>query len=91
MSVKPKGGRGQKAPYRTIQMRVPVPLKVEFQERIDSYREAILTGNKPEDRYLLLKDAIASVIADPAVTRSGKDGGAVKRAFNALLEKLGCA
>ncbi len=91
MSVKPKGGRGLKAPYETIQMRVPVPLKAEFQERIDNYRDAVLTGNKPEDRFSLLKDAIASVMADPAVTRNGKDGGAVKRAFNALLKKLGCA
>lgn len=40
--LKPKGGRGQKAPYTTAQMRVPVPIKAQVQDMIDRYRDEVL-------------------------------------------------
>lgn len=36
-----------------------------------------------------LHNAIAAVMSDPAVTRNGKDRGAVKRTMAALIERLG--
>ncbi len=87
--IKPVGGRGQKAPYQTTQMRVPLPLKAEFEKRIAEFRETVLTGNKPEDRYLVTVESAAdSVLADPTVTRNGKDRGACKRALDALIQRL---
>ncbi len=40
-----KGGRGKKAPYKTVIVRVPVPIVAMVQQMIDGYR---LTGNVPE-------------------------------------------
>jgi hypothetical protein len=42
--VKPKGGRGLKAPYESTHLRVPVPLKDEIERLIEKYRESVLTG-----------------------------------------------
>lgn len=44
MNIKPKGGRGKKAPYTTIQMRVPTPLKDEVNLLIERYRAEVLSG-----------------------------------------------
>lgn len=43
--LKPKGGRGQRAPYDTTQMRVPVPIKAEVEAMIAAYRNSVLTGD----------------------------------------------
>jgi hypothetical protein len=48
MSIKPKGGRGKKAPYTTIQMRVPLEIKDDVNTLIESYRVRALTGNSME-------------------------------------------
>lgn len=92
--VKPIGGRGKRAPYQTIQMRVPLPIKPEVEKLIEQYRTVMLgedetpveTESKPE--YGFLEKMIQEVLADPAITRNGKDKGAVKRALEALLQKL---
>lgn len=86
--VKPVGGRGQKAPYQTTQMRVPLPLKAQFESEIERYRTSVLTGDKPVDRFSVLEAAIAEVLSDSAVTRNGKDRGACKRALDALMIRL---
>lgn len=86
--VKPVGGRGHKAPYKTVQMRVPLPLKAQFESEIERYRNAVLTGDKPVDRYSILQSAVNEVLSDAAVTRNGKDRGACKRALDALLIRL---
>jgi len=44
--IKPKGGRGIKAPYKTQQMRVPVPIKDRVNELIASFREGVLKEEK---------------------------------------------
>lgn len=92
--VKPVGGRGKRAPYQTVQVRVPLPIKPEVEKLIEQYRAVMLgedetlvkSGLKPE--YGFLEKMIQEVLADPAVTRNGKDRGAVKRALEALLQKL---
>lgn len=45
---KPLGGRGVKAPYTTTHIRIPSDLKAEFEARIESYRENLLTGKKSD-------------------------------------------
>lgn len=47
--VKPLGGRGKRAPYETIQMRVPVPLKAQVESTIADYRERVLLGDEDQD------------------------------------------
>lgn len=37
--VKPVGGRGNKAPYETTHIRVPVPIKSEVERLIERFRE----------------------------------------------------
>jgi hypothetical protein len=39
-----RGGRGNRVPYDTQLMRVPVPLKDEIQQFIDSYRVSVSEG-----------------------------------------------
>ena len=46
--TKPKGGRGNKAPYESTHVRVPVPLKEEIEQRIEEYREFVTSGTQPE-------------------------------------------
>jgi len=46
--MKPLGGRGKKAPYETMQMRVPIPLKLKLQDVISEYREKVLLGDEQE-------------------------------------------
>jgi type I site-specific restriction-modification system R (restriction) subunit len=43
--MKPLGGRGKKAPYQTMQMRVPIPLKPKLEGLIADYREKVLLGD----------------------------------------------
>jgi len=37
--VIPKGGRGVKAPYETVVMRVPKPLEADILEQVHNFRE----------------------------------------------------
>lgn len=41
----PKGGRGNKAPYETTHVRVPVPIKAEIEKLINDYKEGISTDS----------------------------------------------
>lgn len=91
---KPIGGRGKRAPYQTIQMRVPLPVKAEVEKLIEQYRNTVLSEAeapidveiKPE--YGFLERVAQEVLADPVVTRHGKDRGAARRAVEALVERL---
>jgi hypothetical protein len=47
--MKPLGGRGKKAPYQTMQMRVPIPLKPKLEGLIADYREKVLLGDDPPE------------------------------------------
>jgi len=56
--IKPKGGRGIKAPYKTQQMRVPIPIKACVNELIVNFRDSVFKEEK-DGNYLtnLLTDA----------------------------------
>jgi hypothetical protein len=43
---------------------------------------------KPEKKAVELEQLVNQVLADPSVTRNGKDRGAVKRGLEALLKLL---
>lgn len=42
---KPVGGRGRKAPYETVLIRVPKPIKEQVERLSDSYRSNVAGGN----------------------------------------------
>lgn len=44
--LKPKGGAGNPAPYRTVMVRTPVPIKAAVEAVITRYRNAVLSGEK---------------------------------------------
>ena len=46
MDIKPKGGRGNRAPYETVMVRTPVPIKAEVEAVIARYRDSVL-GDVP--------------------------------------------
>lgn len=54
MTLKPKGGRGYKAPYETHQVRVPDPLIPQVHQLIERYQECIANGGNPNDPPQLL-------------------------------------
>jgi hypothetical protein len=41
---KPKGGRGYKAPYETVVMRVPKPLEEQIEKQVEDYRKQVIEG-----------------------------------------------
>lgn len=43
--VRPVGGRGRRAPYDTVMVRVPEPIKAEVESLIAAYRNSILSNN----------------------------------------------
>lgn len=45
---KPVGGRGIKAPYSTVVLRIPEPLLSYFEEQVEEYREAVLNDKEPD-------------------------------------------
>lgn len=69
----------------TRQIRVPEVLSeqvLELAKKLDE-GEPISNGSTQN-----LENAINAVLSDPIVTRHGRDGGAVKRALNALKMRL---
>jgi hypothetical protein len=60
--VKPVGGRGHKAPYETMQMRVPVPIKPQVENLISRYRETILSGNEAIENQSLSEEQFLEYI-----------------------------
>jgi hypothetical protein len=45
MDIKPKWGRGHRAPYETVMVRTPVPIKAEVEAVIARYRDSVLSGS----------------------------------------------
>lgn len=45
MDIKPKGGRGNRAPYDTVMVRTPVPIKNEVEAVIARYRDSVLSDS----------------------------------------------
>lgn len=49
---KPKGGRGLKAPYRTVVIRVPEPIASKVELLCETYRTMSLAGEVTQDDLL---------------------------------------
>lgn len=47
--TKPAGGRGKKAPYRTVVMRVPEPIAEKVESLINGYRILAINGLLTQD------------------------------------------
>lgn len=77
--VKPKGGRGVRAPYKTQTMRVPVALREKFEQEIEQYRSVVLGDESEQSEQTPVPSpidrAIEEVLQDQAITRSGKTAG----------------
>jgi hypothetical protein len=43
---KPVGGRGKKAPYQTITIRVPLPIKDKVEKLIEEYRASLVNNDE---------------------------------------------
>lgn len=44
--IKPVGGRGKKAPYETVMVRTPIPVKPQVEKLIENYKASIsVDGN----------------------------------------------
>jgi hypothetical protein len=59
----PKGGRGVKAPYETVVIRVPKPIESDILEIIQSYRDGSqkpVTSNLDKDKMIELAKSILS-------------------------------
>lgn len=46
--TKPVGGRGKKAPYSTVVLRIPEPLLSHFEDQAEEYRQAVVNENEPD-------------------------------------------
>lgn len=69
---KPVGGRGVKAPYTTTHIRIPEDLKAEFEARIESYRENLLTGKDGDTVEKSLTSLPEAIEAAKLLVRSKK-------------------
>lgn len=59
---KPLGGRGKRAPYDTVMVRVPEPIKPKVEQLIEEYREFVLTdGESMFSQSVNSIDAIAAL------------------------------
>lgn len=57
----PKGGRGVKAPYETVVIRVPKPIETDVLQLIQSYRDGIykpVTSNWDREKMIELAKSI---------------------------------
>jgi hypothetical protein len=52
--VKPKGGRGYKAPYTTKQVRIPEPISEQVDQLVERYQDYLSTGGHPSNPPQLL-------------------------------------
>jgi len=84
--VKPAGGRGKKAPYETITLRVPIPLREEIEKQVDAYREFVVNGINPEP--VKPEGGILSSPSREEVINQAKEILKQKKSAKQSLEKL---
>lgn len=75
--VKPLGGRGKKAPYESVMVRCPLPIKTEVEALIARYRAIILEGGESTqpntDEVNYLSDIFTSIkLVDEFVEEIGQ-------------------
>ena len=57
--IKPKGGRGKKAPYETVAVRVPVPLLETVTTLIEQYRQSVLDPDNAVNSTVESEDCLS--------------------------------
>jgi hypothetical protein len=88
MENKPKGGRGKIAPYQTVTVRIPLPIKPMVDKLSDDFRESSLIPiiaaiKERETKAIPLEDAI---IKAQEIIYKGKK--ASKVSIERLLEDI---
>lgn len=59
--VKPVGGRGKKAPYETVAVRVPVPLLETVSALIEQYRQSVLDPDSATNSTVENEDCLSTL------------------------------
>lgn len=77
---KPKGGRGIKAPYQTVVLRVPLPLLSRFESQIEEFREIAINGIEDDEDPVTI---VLSRLGNDKLTRLE----AIEKAKNILRQK----
>lgn len=82
-----KGGRGNKAPYKTTHQRIPIPIKPVVEKIIKAYRAAYAEGL--EENALELLERVEAAIDKP-VNKNDENNLAVrdKQRLLALQERI---
>lgn len=52
----PVGGRGKKAPYKTVVVRVPEPIVETVEKLANDYRDAVLAGKSTDEFVKVMTD-----------------------------------
>lgn len=97
--VKPKGGRGYKAPYETHQIRVPDPIAPQVHSLVERYQDYLVDGGNPEkppqlldqikpvDRFKSKRIEVIKILKQ-ALKLKANAGGGIKREIEKVLELL---
>jgi hypothetical protein len=56
--TKPVGGRGKRAPYNTVVLRVPEPLVSHLEEQVEEYRKVVLNDDEVNWDFYLKNKAV---------------------------------
>ena len=71
--TKPVGGRGHKAPYSTVVLRIPEPLLSHFEEQAEEYRRAAINDNDSEtDLYSTKRISLVQTDLIEAINQAKK-------------------
>lgn len=85
-----KGGRGKRAPYQTVVVRVPEPLADTVNEMVETYRTngeiKPVTSLETETQNTLNPEAVR--ILEEALTLKANAGGKIKDAIRQALELM---
>lgn len=76
--IKPKGGRGKKAPYSSVTVRVPEELKAKVEELVEAYRQFILEGIEVEPEGTVSIGEAKAIAKELLASRSTRKDIAVK-------------
>lgn len=80
----PVGGRGHKAPYKTIVIRIPVDLKSQVDDLVSQFREGSIGVNKHENIETKAPDLKAIIERYKLLSKPSRDW----TKFNQLVGEL---
>lgn len=86
---KPVGGRGKKAPYETILIRIPVPIYSQVEKMADNYRQSVIeTDGDNLEQNLEFNPEFCFVSYDDALERAKEILKSKKSAAESLAKLL---